>query len=156
MEFKTRSLTKRITNPLPSNYIIFGIVGTVFALSFLITGRYISFGILQFVARGLLTARDGIIIDTKANTIKNLRSVFFIEWGEVVNYKQLQGLFLKSGLYSQGMNTRGSSHSIKYTLYTVTVYADDIEYILKSSKNEGRMVSYMNDLSSEMGIPVLE
>jgi len=149
-------MTKRFSKALSSNFIIFGIVGTVFALSFVITERYISFAILQLISAGVLTVREGVQIDTQSKVIRTFKSIFFIEWGDNVEYQKLDGLFLKSGLYSQGMSTRGSSHTIKYTLYTVSLYADDLEYELKSSKKGERMEVLIEELSKELDAPILE
>ncbi len=144
----------KFSTPLPTNYIIMGIVAIVFAISFLITSNYISSGILFLVGGAFVTARTGYEVSIGNKTIRDFNSIFWIKWGSAEPYRKLEKLSIKSGLYSQTMSSRGSSSTFKFRIYTLCILIDGAVYELKKSKKYERLEALMNELGEEMGIPV--
>ena len=142
------------SNPLPTNYIILGLVGVIIAITFFIADRPISGAILGPVSLVLLTARSGIEFDISNKTIRYFKSVFAIKWGKNVVFSDMEYLAVKSGIYTESMGSRGSSHTFTYTLYTLGVSIDGELHELKKSKKEDKIDKLKGELSQAWKIPV--
>lgn len=138
----------------PLNFKYVGYIGLIGGVVLTLIGNLIAGLPVLFIAIGLSFTRIGCRVDIENNSITEFTSVVGVIIGKPENYSELKSLLVKPNEISQVLNSRGSTSTIRYTIYNAYLHYDDQSVLLTGNKNKDKIVTKMEIVAKEFGVPL--
>lgn len=120
----------------PPNFKYIGYLGLFGSVVLTLVGNVVVGIPVLLMALGLSFTMLGCNIDIKSKTITDFISVLGIVFGQAEKYSELKKILLKENEISQVLNSRGSSTTLRYTIYNAYLFYDDGSVLLTGDKNK--------------------
>ncbi len=130
----------------PPNFKYVGYIGLIGGIVLLLIGNVVADPPILFIALVLSFTRIGCKIEVKSKTITDFTSIVGLELGKPQKYQELKKLVLKPNEISQVLNSRGSSTTLRYTIYNAYLFYDDQSILLTRDKNKDKMAAVAKEL----------
>ncbi len=138
----------------PPNFKYLGYIGLVAGVVLSLIGNIIAGIPILLVALVVSFTMIGCRVDVTNKTITNFTSVLGITLGKPENYKELKNIFVKPNEISQVLNARGSSTTLRYTIYNAYLFYDNQSILLTGDKNKARIITKMESVAKEFSVPL--
>jgi hypothetical protein len=138
----------------PPNFKYVGYIGLVSGVVLTLIGNLIAGPPVLLVALGLSFTRVGCKVDVSDKTITNFTSILGLLIGKPEKYTELENLLIKPVEISQVLNSRGSSTTLRYTIYNAYLFYDGQSVLLTGDKNKEKITVQMEQISKELGVPL--
>jgi len=136
----------------PPNFQYVGYIGLIGGMVLLLIGNFITGPLVLLVAIVLSFTKLGCKVDPNTKTITEFTSLVGIIRGKPEKYKALKKLMVKPNEISQVLNSRGSSTTLRYTLYNAYLFYDDQSVVLTGDKNKEKIETKMAAVAKELDI----
>ena len=147
-----RNLKFTLDSYFPPNFIFLGLFGVGIGITLAVIGKAVFGIIIILFSIPFSFTKRGTRINPVNKTISEFTSIAGIELGDDKPYEQLVKIKLKKEGYSQTMNSRGSSTTIRYTTYNAYLITDKESILLTGNKNRSKIAQKMESVAKRLGL----
>ncbi len=151
----SKPLSFKIESTFPLNFILVGLVGIAGGLVLTLEGPIVIGIPVLLISAAVVTTQRGTSINTEKRFIKRFTSVLGLKVGKKESYDNIHELRIKEQKMSQTMNSRGSSTTIRYTMYNAYLITDDDSILLGGNKKKDKVVKRMTKAADNLGVPLV-
>jgi len=104
----------------------------------------------------IITTSYKLVIDTTTNQIEDF--LFFLGMKKnlkITHFTKLNHISLKSRTYTQQLNLKSLSSTIRGTLYFASLKTDEGNYLLGESKSKNKITAKANRIAKELNIEII-
>ncbi|HYF68418.1 MAG TPA: hypothetical protein VD884_09785 [Ohtaekwangia sp.] len=142
----------------PFHFLILGVIFIFIGFPLLTTHLI---GGLSFLLAGvfILTAREGVEINTNLKTLKEYNAYFFIKTGEVENYDAIERIFINANKVAQKMYT---AHTLNSSTFSDVVYSAFLKFdtgtkvLIQRNKNKEMLIKNVQAIASKLNTQVFD
>lgn len=142
----------------PFHFLILGVI-FIFIGFPLITNHLIGGLILLVAGIFILTAREGVEINTGEKTIREYNAYFFIKTGEPERYQEIERIFINANKVTQKMYT---AHTLNSSTFSDVVYSAFLKFdtgtkvLIQRNKNKATLIKNIQAIAGKLNTEVFD